>query len=158
MHINYDFFYSSVFLLKFINKLLKSGKRSVIEKIVYGLFKNIGFINIFYKKNILPIYFFFEAMSICRPFLGLRVFKPSAKFKKNNKKNKKQLVLSVKVMPLVITRQKSYKIALGWIIKGIKLRFEIGLKNRIVGELKDIIISKKGYSLKKKEQLRDLLV
>lgn len=163
IHINYDFFYSSVFFFKFINRLLKCGKRNTIEKIVYGLFKSLEFINIFYKKNIyktyfLPIYVYFEALSICRPLIGVRIFKPSSKFKKGKKKNKKQIALSVKVIPLIISRQKSYKIAIGWIIEAIKNRFEVSLKKRIIGELKDIILEKHSYSLKKKEQLRALLI
>lgn len=163
IHSRYDFFYSSVFFFKFLNKLVKSGKRNIVEKIVYGLFKDLKFSDLFYKKNnfkinYLPIFIFFEAVSICRPLLGVRIFKPSAKFKKGIKKDKKQIARLTKVIPIIISRKKSYKIAIGWIITAITLRNEISLKNRIVGEFKDIIIEKQSYSLKKKEQLRVLLV
>jgi ribosomal protein S7 len=66
--------------------------------------------------------------------------------------------LKTKIIPILISRNKSYKIAIGWIISGIKLRFEIGLKKRILGELQDILIEKRSYSLKKKEQLRSVLI
>lgn len=117
-HSRYDFFYSSVFFFKFLNRLLKSGNLNIIEKIVYGLFRNLEFTDLFYKKNIykksyLPIFFFFEAITICRPVLGLRVYKPSAKFKKGSKKNKKQIAFISKVIPMPISRNKSYTIAIG---------------------------------------------
>lgn len=163
VYTRYDFFYCSVFFFKFLNRLIKSGNLNIVEKIVYGLFKNLEFSDIFYKKNLykknyLPIFFFFEAISICRPWLGLRIYKPSTKFKKGSKKNKKQIALSTKSIPIIISRNKSYKIAIGWIISAVKLRLEIGLKKRILGEFQDILITKRSYSLKKKEQLRSLLL
>jgi hypothetical protein len=117
-HPKYDFFYSSVFLFKFLNRLIKSGHLNVIEKIVYGLFKDLELTNLFYKKNMykknyLPIFFFFEAISIVRPILGLRVYKPSAKFKKGSKKSKKQIAFITKVIPIPVSRDKSYKISIG---------------------------------------------
>jgi ribosomal protein S7 len=159
----YDFFYRSAFFFKFLNRLIKSGNICIVEKIVYGLFKNLQFSDLFYKKNIykkkyLPIFFFFEAINICRPWMGLRIYKPSSKFKKGSKKNKKQIALNAKVIPILISRNKSYKIAIGWVISALKLRFEISLKKRILGELYDILIEKRSYSLKKKEQLRSLLI
>jgi hypothetical protein len=118
VHSRYDFFYCSVFFFKFLNRLIKGGNLNIVEKIVYGLFKNLEFSNIFYKKNIykknyLPIFFFFEAINICRPFVGAKIYKPSAKFKKGSKKNKKQIALHTKVIPILISRNKSYKIAIG---------------------------------------------
>jgi hypothetical protein len=114
----HDFFYRSVFFFKFLNRLIKSGNLLTVEKIVYGLFKNLEFADIFYKRNIykknyLPIFFFFEAINICRPWVGLRIYKPSSKFKKGSKKNKKQIALSTKAIPILISRVKSYNIAIG---------------------------------------------
>ena len=37
VHVKYDFFYSSIFFNKFLNKFVKGGKRIIIEKIYYGL-------------------------------------------------------------------------------------------------------------------------
>jgi ribosomal protein S7 len=159
----YDFFYRSVFFFKFLGRLIKSGNLCTVEKIVYGLFKDLEFSDTFYKKNIykksyLPVFFFFEAINICRPWVGLRVYKPSVKFKKGNKKNKKQIALSTKSFPVVISRNKSYRIAIGWLISAVKSRLEITLKKRILGELKAVLIEKSSYSLKKKQQLGALLV
>jgi hypothetical protein len=114
----YDFFYNSIFFLKFLNRLMKGGKRSIIEKIIYGLFKNLDFANTFYIKSIykikyLPIYFFFEVLSICRPLLSARIFKPSRKSKKGRKRTKKDIAINTKIIPISISRKKSYSIAIG---------------------------------------------
>jgi ribosomal protein S7 len=163
VYLRYDFFYRSAFFFKFLNRLVKSGNLCIVEKIVYGLFKNLQFSDIFYKKNIykknyLPIFFFFEAINICRPWVGLRVYKPSSKFRKGSKKNKKQIALKTKSIPILISRNKSYKIAISWVISAVNLRSEISLKKRILGELQDILIEKRSHSLKKKEQLKSLLI
>jgi hypothetical protein len=118
VYLRYDFFYRSAFFFKFLNRLIKSGNLCIVEKIVYRLFKNLEFSDIFYKRNVykksyLPIFFFFEAINICRPWVGLRIYKPSTKFKKGQKKNKKQTALTTKVIPIIISKSKSYTISIG---------------------------------------------
>jgi hypothetical protein len=97
---------------------MRGGKRSVVEKIIYGLFKNLNFVEFFYKKNIfklnyLPIFFFFEVISICRPLLSARIYKPSEKSKKGRKPTKKFIAINTKIIPISISRKKSYSIAIG---------------------------------------------
>lgn len=162
IYTQYDFFYNSVFFLKFLNRLMRGGKRSIIEKIIYGLLKNLNFIDIFYIKNIykinyLPIFFFFEVLSICRPLLSARIFKPSKKSKNGRKRTKKDIAINTKIIPIPISRKKSYSIAIGWVISVIKFRREIDLESKVKNEFKDIVILKKSQSLVKKKQLYKLL-
>lgn len=116
--LQYDSFYNSTLFLKFLNRLMRGGKRSIIEKIIYGVFKSIGFIELFYKKNIfklnyLPIFFFFEVLSICKPLMSARIFKPSKKNKRGRKRTKKDIAINTKIFPILISRKKSYFIAIG---------------------------------------------
>jgi hypothetical protein len=117
IHPRYDFIYRSVFLLKFLNRLMCGGKRILIEKIIYGLFKDLNFIDVFYKKNIfktncLPIFLFFEVISICRPLLGALVHKKTQN-KRNKGRGKKDIAINTKIIPVTISRKKSYFIAIG---------------------------------------------
>ena len=162
IHPRYDSIYRSVFLLKFLNRLMWGGKRTLIEKIIYGLFKDLNFIGIFYKKNIfktncLPIFLFFEVISICRPLLGALVHKKTQN-KRNKSRGKKDIAINTKIIPITISRKKSYFIAIGWFISSIKLRRENKLKNKVIGELSDIFIFKNSVTLQKKTQLYALLV
>ena len=77
-NLNFDYFYKSIFFKKFISKLTIGGRFFLMEKIIYGLFKELSYRFVFFKKyemkkKKLPIYIYFEVLFLCKPRLYIKV-------------------------------------------------------------------------------------
>jgi len=122
--------YSDLLVAKFINMLMKHGKKSVGEKIVYSAFDNVN------KKNGQEgIEVFKKALENVRPSVEV----------KSRRVGGATYQIPVEVRP---TRQTT--LAMRWIIEAAKKRGEKSMINKLAGELIDAS-GQKGSAIKKRE-------
>ena len=128
--------FCSKWLTKFLNVICTYITKSKIEKLLY-----MSFFLIKNKLNYCSIFFFFEALEILKPIVGL-------KFIKKNYNNKK--VSKIIAIPFVLLFSFQYKKALSWLLKAIKLRNESIFEYRLAHELYAINIIGGSAAIKKK--------
>ncbi len=122
--------YNSVLLAKFINNIMKEGKKSVAEKIVYGAFEKVE-----KKHRAEPFETFNAALNNVRPFLE---------------------VVSVRVgganyqVPSPVDERRGYALACRWIIEYASKRSEKSMVDKVAEELFEAS-NNRGGSIKKKE-------
>jgi ribosomal protein S7 len=157
----FDYFYRSTFLRKFINNLTKGGCYFLVEKIVYKIFKKVNLLKILYynyklKTKFLPVLLFFEVIFICRPLLQARIRKVRKRGKK--KLGKKGKALNTKVIPTNISRDNSYNLTVRCFALAIKNKKERTLEKAIIKEFQEILINSRGETLERKRKLYNLIV
>ncbi len=125
-----DVKFGSQLLCKFINKVMKEGKRSVAEKIVYGALEKIK-----NKHKADPFEVFNDAVKNVKPALE---------------------VTSVRVgganyqVPSVVSEDRAYALSARWLIKAAENRSELTMVDKLAGEFYDAA-SGKGGAVKKKD-------
>lgn len=122
--------YSDLFVAKFVNMLMKHGKKSVGEKIVYSAFDNV---NKKYGQEGIEV--FKKALENVRPTVEV----------KSRRVGGATYQVPVEVRP---TRQTT--LAMRWIIEAAKKRGEKSMINKLAGELMDAS-GQKGSAIKKRE-------
>ena len=122
--------YSDLLVAKFVNMLMKHGKKSVGEKIVYSAFDNVN------KK------FGQEGIEVFKK--ALENVRPSVEVK-SRRVGGATYQVPVEVRP---TRQTT--LAMRWIIEAAKKRGEKSMINKLAGELIDAS-GQKGSAIKKRE-------
>lgn len=156
-----DYLFKSFLLKKFISSIAYSGCYFLTEKLVYKVFEELR-INLklykkyFFRPTVLPVFIFFEAVFLCRPVLHVKIWK----FKKKGKKKlgKKGKALATKVIPINITRDQSYNLAIRWIIQSVRLYSDRRIGTAILNEWYQIIVKGRGVTREKKRQLYNLIV
>ncbi len=122
--------YNNIKLTKFINCVMRRGKKSIAEGIVYGAFDIIAEKS---KKD--PLEVFLQAIDNVRPMVK---------------------VVSKRVggqnyqVPIEVNEKNGQAIAFRWIISHSKSRSEQSMKQRLAAEL-TAAYSKEGSSIKKRE-------
>lgn len=122
--------YNSESLARFMNKVMKEGKKSLAERIVYGAFDRMAA-----KHKIDAFETFNTAIENVKPNLE---------------------VSSVRVgganyqVPSVVTDERSFALAARWIINAATSRSEKTMEEKLAGELFDAA-NGKGGAVKKKE-------
>lgn len=122
--------YSDLLVAKFVNMLMKHGKKSVGEKIVYSAFDNV---NKKYGQEGIEV--FKKALENVRPTVEV----------KSRRVGGATYQVPVEVRP---TRQTT--LAMRWIIEAAKKRGEKSMINKLAGELMDAS-GQKGSAIKKRE-------
>lgn len=122
--------YSDLLVAKFVNMLMKHGKKSVGEKIVYSAFDNV---NKKYGQEGIEV--FKKALENVRPSVEV----------KSRRVGGATYQVPVEVRP---TRQTT--LAMRWIIEAAKKRGEKSMINKLAGELIDAS-GQKGSAIKKRE-------
>lgn len=122
--------YSDLLVAKFVNMLMKHGKKSVGEKIVYSAFDNVN-----KKFGQEGIEVFKKALENVRPTVEV----------KSRRVGGATYQVPVEVRP---TRQTT--LAMRWIIDAAKKRGEKSMINKLAGELMDAS-GQKGSAIKKRE-------
>lgn len=126
-----DIRYNSVLVAKFINKLMKGGKKALAEKILYQALDNIQ-----NKHKLLPLEVFETAIRNVRPYL---------------------IVVSVRVgganyqVPSPVDERRSESLASDWLISFASKRSEKSMIDKLAGEFFDAY-NNRGGSHKKKEE------
>ncbi|MGI9228004.1 MAG: 30S ribosomal protein S7 [Gammaproteobacteria bacterium] len=122
--------YSDLLVAKFVNMLMKHGKKSVGEKIVYSAFDNV---NKKYGQEGIEV--FKKALENVRPTVEV----------KSRRVGGATYQVPVEVRP---TRQTA--LAMRWLIEAAKKRGEKSMINKLAGELMDAS-GQKGSAIKKRE-------
>jgi len=122
--------YNSRLVSKFINSIMRDGKKSVAETILYGAFDIIE-----KKTSEAPLKIFEQAVENVRPMIEVK---------------SRRVGGSTYQVPTEIRPSRRTALGIRWIISYARGRSEKGFANKLAGELLDAA-NKRGASIKKKE-------
>lgn len=122
--------YGDKTLAKFINIIMRSGKKSVAEKIVYGALDEING-----KGNNEPLEVFNKAMENVRPLVEVK---------------SRRVGGATYQIPVEIRSDRSITLAMRWVVDAAKNRGEKNMGLRLAGELMDAS-DNRGSAIKKRE-------
>jgi len=116
---------------KFVNIIMKHGKKSVAEKILYQAFDNVN------KKNGQEgIEVFKKALENVRPFVEVK---------------SRRVGGATYQVPVEVRAVRQTALAMRWIVDAAKKRSEKSMINKLAGELMDAS-EQKGAAIKKREE------
>ena len=127
-----DVRYNSALVTHLINVIMKSGKRTLAERIVYGAFEQIG-----KKSGKDPVEVFGQAMSNVRPVVEV----------KSRRVGGANYQVPVEVRPA-----RRAALAMRWIKEAARKRGEKSMGQRLAGELLDAAEGR-GGAMKKREEV-----
>ncbi len=122
--------YKDKVLAKFINIIMRSGKKSVAEQIVYGALSEISG-----KGNPEPLEVFNKAMENVRPLVEVK---------------SRRVGGATYQIPVEIRQDRSITLAMRWVVDAAKNRGEKNMGLRLAGELMDAS-ENRGSAIKKRE-------
>jgi small subunit ribosomal protein S7 len=134
--INPDSVYGNELLSKFINHLMKGGKKSVAESIVYGALELIE-----KKTKRDPLSVFLKAIEHVEPLVEVK---------------SRRVGGATYQVPIEVNESRAKALAMRWIVLYSRQRGEKGMVNRLAGELIDAADEEgggkgKGGAVKKRE-------
>jgi len=112
-----DPIYNSVVVSKFINGIMKTGKKSRAEQIFYGAMEEIG-----EKTGEEPLKVFQDALDNVAPTVEVK---------------SRRIGGATYQVPIEVTRERRNTLAIRWIISHARARSEKTMKERLVGEISD---------------------
>jgi len=122
--------YGSELLAKFINMLMKDGKKSVAERIIYGALGQVAS-----KKSAEPIELLDRAMENVRPVVEVK---------------SRRVGGATYQVPIEVRPARRNSLAMRWLIDAAGKRSEKSMALRLAGELMDAADAR-GAAVKKKE-------
>ena len=122
--------YGDMTLAKFINVVMRSGKKSVAEKIVYGALEQLGEKT---KSNSLEV--FNKALGNVRPIVEVK---------------SRRVGGATYQIPIEVRPARSMTLAMRWLVEAAKNRSEKNMGLRLAGELLDAA-ENRGTSIRKRE-------
>jgi len=122
--------YGNEVLAKFINIIMRSGKKSIAEKIVYGALDEISG-----KGNSEPLGVFNKALENVRPLVEVK---------------SRRVGGATYQIPIEVRTARSVTLAMRWMVDAAKNRGEKNMGLRLAGELLDASESR-GSAIKKRE-------
>ena len=122
--------YGDKVLAKFINIIMRSGKKSIAEKIVYGALDEIGG-----KGNPEPLEIFNKALENVRPVVEVK---------------SRRVGGATYQIPIEVRTDRSVTLAMRWVVDAAKNRGEKNMGLRLAGELLDAS-ENRGTAIKKRE-------
>jgi small subunit ribosomal protein S7 len=122
--------YGDKVLAKFINIIMRSGKKSIAEKIVYGALEEISG-----KGNPEPLEVFNKALENVRPLVEVK---------------SRRVGGATYQIPIEVRTARSVTLAMRWMVDASKKRGEKNMGLRLAGELLDASESR-GSAIKKRE-------
>ena len=114
---------------KFMNNLMRDGKKSVAERIVYGAFDLIA------SKGQEPVKVFHEALEGVRPEIEVR---------------SRRVGGATYQVPVEVRAERAQALAIRWLISASRSRSELTMTQRLAGELMDAS-NNRGAAVKKRE-------
>lgn len=130
-----DPIYNNIVVEKFINKVMKNGKKTVARKIVYGAFDIIK-----EKTKKEPIEIFNLAIQNASPILEVRP---------------KRIGGANYQIPREVKEDRKLILAMRWILKGARLKKGKSMKEKLADELL-LVINNQGWAIKKKEEVHKM--
>jgi len=122
--------YGDKLVAKLMNKIMKDGKKSVAEKIVYGAFDIIK-----EKLGEEPLVVFHKSVENVKPIMEVRPRRVGG---------------ATYQVPMEVRLERQMHLALKWIVDAARARSERGMVNRLANELIDAY-NQKGGAFKKRE-------
>ena len=122
--------YGDQVLAKFINIVMRSGKKSIAEKIVYGALDEIN-----KKSKADPLNEFNKALANVRPVVEVK---------------SRRVGGATYQIPVEVRTDRSLTLAMRWLVDASKKRSEKNMGLRLAGELQDAS-EKRGAAIKKRE-------
>jgi small subunit ribosomal protein S7 len=122
--------YGDKLVAKLINKVMKDGKKSKAEKIVYGAFDIIK-----EKLGEDPLKVFHKAVENVKPLMEVRPRRVGG---------------ATYQVPMEVNERRQIHLALKWIVDAARARSERGMVNKLANELIDAY-NERGGAFKKKE-------
>ena len=122
--------YGDMVLAKFINIIMRCGKKSIAEKIVYGALNEIND-----KGNIEPLEIFNKALENIKPVVEVK---------------SRRVGGATYQIPVEVKTARSMTLAMRWIVDAAKNRNEKDMGSRLAGELLDAS-ENRGTAIKKRE-------
>ncbi len=122
--------YHDQLLAKFINMIMRSGKKSIAEKIVYGALDEING-----KKKDDSLQTFVQALENVKPIVEVK---------------SRRVGGATYQIPIEVRSDRSMTLAMRWLVDAAKKRGEKSMGMRLAGELMDAS-DNKGAAVKKKE-------
>ena len=124
--------YKDIIVAKFMNHIMKDGKKSVAEKIVYGAFNKID-----QTVKTDPVELFKKALDTIGPMVEV----------KSRRVGGATYQVSIEVRP-----SRRQALAMRWLVEAARKRSEKSMDHRLAGELADAAEGK-GSAVKKKEDV-----
>jgi small subunit ribosomal protein S7 len=122
--------YSSKLVSKFINSIMRSGKKSVAEQIIYKAFDAVG-----ERSGEAPLKMFEQAIDNAKPAIEVK---------------SRRVGGSTYQVPTEIRPSRRQALAIRWMIDFAKKRSEKGMAMKLAGEILDAA-NNRGSTIKKKE-------
>ena len=122
--------YHDKVLAKFINMVMRSGKKSIAEKIVYGALDEISS-----KKNSDSLEVFSRALDNVRPVVEVK---------------SRRVGGATYQIPIEVRQERSMTLAMRWLVDAAKNRSEKNMGLRLAGELLDAS-ENRGTAIRKRE-------
>ncbi|MSP53912.1 MAG: 30S ribosomal protein S7 [Gammaproteobacteria bacterium] len=129
-----DPLYNSLLVAQFINRIMRSGKKSIAEKIVYGAFENLKETK---AKNDHVVDFFDKALDNVRPTVEVK---------------SRRVGGATYQVPVEVRNDRQTALAMRWIVEAAKARSEKTMALRLAAELKDAT-DNRGTAVKKREDM-----
>ena len=126
-----DHKFKDLILAKFMNRIMKDGKKSVSEKIVYGAFDIVS-----KKTDKSPIEYFHDALNNVKPSLEVR---------------SRRVGGATYQVPMEVRPRRAQALAMKWIVDSAIKRNEKTMRERVASEIMDAF-NNKGNSVKKREE------
>lgn len=127
-----DPLYNSVLVTQFVNKVMKDGKKSIAERIVYDCLNIIG-----QKEGVDPVQVLQRAVENVRPMLEVRPRRVGG---------------ATYQVPVEVKSRRGKTLAVRWIVSFSRERREKNMSERLAAEIMDAA-NRHGSSVKKKEDL-----
>jgi|TARA_B100001105_G_scaffold233301_1_gene207136 small subunit ribosomal protein S7 len=124
--------YKDIIVAKFMNHIMKDGKKSVAEKIVYGAFDRIDQT---VKSD--PVELFKKALESIGPMVEVK---------------SRRVGGATYQVPIEVRPSRRQALAMRWLVEAARKRSEKSMDHRLAGELADAAEGK-GSAVKKKEDI-----
>ncbi len=124
--------YKDIIVAKFMNHIMKDGKKSVAEKIVYGAFNKID-----ETSKIDPVELFKKALDTIGPMVEVK---------------SRRVGGATYQVPIEVRPSRRQALAMRWLVEAARKRSEKSMDHRLAGELADAAEGK-GSAVKKKEDV-----
>jgi small subunit ribosomal protein S7 len=124
--------YKDIIVAKFMNHIMKDGKKSVAEKIVYGAFDRIDQT---VKSD--PVELFKKALESIGPMVEVK---------------SRRVGGATYQVPIEVRPSRRQALAMRWLVEAARKRNEKSMDHRLAGELADAAEGK-GSAVKKKEDI-----
>ena len=127
--------YKDIIVAKFMNHIMKDGKKSVAEKIVYGAFSKID-----ETAKTDPVELFKKALDTIGPMVEVK---------------SRRVGGANYQVPVEIRQSRRQALAMRWIVEAARKRNEKSMDLRLAGELQDAS-QKKGSAYRKREDVHKM--